>query len=126
MRFLSQEHCAAATAAFRGDAELSREVQGVTLAIVYFVSAGPEGDFSYHLKFTDGIATMARGELEPRDAEVRSSYDTAARLARGEINSQTAVMLGKVRLKGGMMTLLRHQALLNRVQAVSAALELTY
>jgi hypothetical protein len=35
-------------------------------------------------------------------------------------------MLGKVRIKGGMMTLLRHQALLNRVQVVSAALELSY
>jgi putative sterol carrier protein len=126
MRFLSQEHCDAATAAFRADAELAREVKGVALAIVYFVSDGPEGEFSYHLKFADGVAVMARGELEPRDAEVRSSYDTAARLARGEINSQTAVMLGKVRLKGGMMNLLRHQGLLNRVQVVSAALDLSY
>jgi hypothetical protein len=126
MRFLSQEHCDAATAAFSADAQLAHDVQGVTLAIVYFVSAGPDGDFSYHLKFADGVAVMALGELEPRDAEVRSSYDTVARLARGEINSQTAVMLGKVRLKGGMMNLLRHQALLNRVQVVSAALDLTY
>ncbi len=126
MRFLSPEHCEAASAAFRADAELNRELKDVTLAIVYFVSAGPDGDFSYHMTFADGVATMALGEVEPRDAEVRSSYDTAARLARGEINSQTAVMLGKVRLKGGMMNLLRHQGLLNRVQAVSAALPLTY
>ncbi len=126
MRFLSHEHCEAATAAFRDDAELTAALPGVSLAIVYFVSDSPEGDFTYHLKFSDGVAVMGRGPVEPRDAEIRSSYDTAARLARGEINSQTAVMLGKVRLKGGMMPLLRHQGLLNRVQIVSAALDLSY
>jgi putative sterol carrier protein len=126
MRFLSQEHCSAATAAFAADAELAREARGVNLVIVYYVSDSPEGDFSYHLKFADGTVVMARGELPQRDAEVRSSYDTAARLARGEIANQMAVMLGKVRLKGAMMTLLRHQAMLNRVQAVSAALDLSY
>ena len=126
MRFLSEEHCAAATAAFAADAQLAREVAGVTLTIVYFVTESPEGDFSYHLKFADGRALMGRGTLEPHDAEVRSSYDTAARLARGEIANQTAVMLGKVRLKGGMMTLLKHQAMLGRVQVLSAALDLSY
>lgn len=126
MRFLSEEHCRAATAAFQADAQLRREAQGVQLVIVYYVSASPEGDFSYYLKFADGEVVMARGELPARDAEVRSSYDTAARLARGEIANQTAVMLGKVRLKGGMMTLLKHQSMLSRVQGLSAALELSY
>ncbi|MBS0366307.1 MAG: SCP2 sterol-binding domain-containing protein [Proteobacteria bacterium] len=126
MRFLSEEHCTAATTAFRADEQLRREAQGAQLIIVYYVSNSPEGDFSYYLKFADGEVTMARGEVPQRDAEVRSSYDTAARLARGEIANQTAVMLGKVRVKGAMMTLLRHQAMLSRVQVLSAALDLTY
>ena len=126
MRFLSDEHLAAATAVFAADDELIREARGVALTIVYYVSESPEGDFSYYLKFNDGVVVMARGDLPSHDAEVRSSYDTAARLARGEIASQTAVMLGKVRLKGGMMTLLKHQSMLNRVQQLSAALPLDY
>jgi putative sterol carrier protein len=126
VRFLSDEHLAAATTAFAADEELQREARGVTLAIVYFVSAAPGGDFTYYLRIAGDQVVMARGEVAERDAEVRSSYDTVAQMARGEIANQSAVMLGKVRIKGGMMTLLRHQALLNRVQVVSAALELSY
>ncbi len=126
MRFLSDEHFAAANAGFLTDAELQRSLPGVTLAIVYFVSAGPDGDFLYHIKIADGVVTMASGELTERDAEVRSSYETAAKMSRGEIANQTAVMMGKVRIKGGMMTLLRNQGVLNRVQAISSALAVTY
>ena len=126
MRFLSDEHFAAATTAFLSDAELLRSVPGVSVAIVYFVADGPQGDFLYHIKIADGVVTMASGDLQERDAEVRSSYETAGRMTRGEIANQTAVMLGKVRIKGGMMTLLRHQGVLNRIQAISSALDLTY
>lgn len=126
MQFLSNEHLAAANAAFITDAELQRSLNGVAVAIAYFVSAGPEGDFQYYIKVADGTVTMARGELNERDAEVRSSYETAARMSRGEIANQTAVMMGKVRIKGGMMTMLKHQGILNRVQAISSALPVTY
>lgn len=126
MRFLSQEHCAAATAAFAADAEVQRAARGVELTIAYYVTDSPEGDFVYQLSFGPHGVVMARGAPPSADAEVRSSYATAAQMARGEIGNQTAVMLGKVRIKGAMMTLLRHQALLNRTQALSAALDLTY
>lgn len=126
MRFLSDQHFDAANAAFLADADLQRSLPGVTLAIAYFVSAGPDGDFQYHIRIGDGAVTMASGDLVERDAEVRSSYETAAQMARGEIANQTAVMMGKVRIKGGMMTLLKHQGILNRVQAISSALPLSF
>ena len=126
MHFLSDEHFAAATAAFRSDAELQRSLPGVALAIVYFVSDGPDGDFTYHIRIADGTIVMAGDDLAERDAEVRSSYDTAARMSRGELANQTAVMMGKVRIKGGMMMLLKHQGVLNRVQALSSGLDVVY
>ncbi len=126
MQFLSDDHFAAANAAFITDAELQRSLEGVAVAIMYFVSAGPEGDFQYYITIADGTVTMARGEIPERDAEVRSSYDTAAKMSRGEMANQTAVMMGKVRIKGGMMTMIKHQAVLNRVQAISSALPVTY
>jgi putative sterol carrier protein len=126
MRFLSDEHFAASTAAFLTDAELEKSVPGVDLAIVYFVSDGPDGDFVYHIKIADGTVTMASGDLPERDAEVRSTYETAAKMARAELGNQTAVMMGKVRIKGGMIKLMRHQGVLNRVQTLSSALEVVY
>ncbi|MEO6864548.1 MAG: SCP2 sterol-binding domain-containing protein [Gemmatimonadaceae bacterium] len=126
MLFLSDEHFAAANAAFVTDSDLQRSLPGVTLGIVYFVSDAVGGDFLYHIRIADGAVTMAKGDLAERDAEVRSSYETAARMSRGEIANQTAVMMGKVRIKGGMMTLLKHQGVLNRVQAISSGLADSY
>jgi putative sterol carrier protein len=126
MRFLSPEHCQASSAAFAADAELQQSAAGVVLNIVYYVTDSPEGDFAYHLSFGPGGVLMARGALPAPDAEVRSSYATAVQMVRGELGNQTAVMLGKVRIKGSMMTLLRHQGVLNRTQNLSAALDVTY
>ena len=126
MRFLSNEYFEASNAAFLTDAALQTSLAGVTLTIVYFVSDGPDGDFQYHIKIANGVVTMASGEVPERDAEVRSSYDTAAKMSRGELANQTAVMMGKVRIKGGMMALLRHQGVLNRVQAISSGLVVSY
>lgn len=126
MLFLSDEHFAAANAAFMTDSGLQRSLRGVTLGIVYFVSDAPGGDFLYHIRIADGAVTMAKGDLAERDAEVRSSYETAAKMSRGEIANQTAVMTGKVRIKGGMMTLLKHQGVLNMVQAISSGLADSY
>ncbi len=126
MQFLSTDHLAAATDAFKRDAEIQRGIPGVALGIVYFVTDAPDGDFTYHIKIADGAVEMAPGELAERDAEVRSSYETAARMSRGELANQTAVMMGKVRIKGGMMALLKHQGLLNRIQALSSGLDVDY
>jgi len=126
MRFLTEEHFAAANAAFLADAELQRDLPGVAIGIVYVVSAGPNGDFQYFIKIGDGTVTMASGTLPEYDAEVRSSYDTAAKMARGEIANQTALMMGKVKIKGGLLTLLKHQGILNRIQSISSALPVSY
>ena len=126
MRFLSDEHLAAATAALKESGEIRQAATGVTLSILYTVSGGPDGDFTYYIKIADGAVEMARGVLAAPDAEVRSSYETAVGLSRSEIVNQTAVMMGKVRIKGSMLTLMRHTALLNRVQAMTSALAVTY
>ena len=61
MQFLSDEHFAAANAAFIADAELQRSLEGVSVAIMYFVSAGPDGDFEYYIRIARGTVTMGRG-----------------------------------------------------------------
>lgn len=126
MRFLSDQHLAAATVALRESADIREAATGVAFAIVYAVSGGSDGDFTYYIRIADGVVEMARGQIEEPDAVVSSSYETAASLNRGEIGNQTAVMMGKIRIKGRMMTLLRHQSLLNRVQALASALPVSY
>jgi hypothetical protein len=126
MQFLSDEHLAAATAAINQSAAVRLAAAGVTLAIVNTVTGAAGGDFTYYIRIGGGVVEMARGTLTQPDAEVRSSYDTAAGIARGEIANQTAVMTGKVRIKGSMLTLLKHASLLNQIQALSSTLPVTY
>src|SRR5690349_16565095 len=116
MQFLSDEHLAAATAALNQSAAITHAAAGVTLGILNTVTGGVGGDFTYYIRIADGAVEMARGTLAKPDAEVRSSYDTAAGIARGEIANQAAVMMGKVRIKGSMLTLLKHASLLNQIQ----------
>jgi len=126
MQFLSNEHLALATAALRESTDIRQAAAGVTLTILNVVTGGPGGDFTYYIRIADGVVELARGPVEQPDAEVRSSYETAAGIARSEIANQTAVMMGKVRIKGSMLLLLRHASLLNRIQALSSTLPVTY
>jgi len=126
MQFLSDEHLAAATSALNQSAAIKHSAGGVTLSILNVVTGGASGDFSYYIRIADGAVEMARGSLDQPDAEVRSSYDTAAGIARGEIANQAAVMMGKVRIKGSLLRLMKHASLLNQIQALSSTLPVTY
>jgi putative sterol carrier protein len=49
---------------------------------------------------------------------VKQNYDTAAAIAKGELNTQTAFMTGKLKVSGNLAKLMMHQ---NAVQQWSAA-----
>lgn len=126
MRFLSDEHLAAATAAIQSSAEVKELAKGVELCISNVITSGPEGDFSYVIRIANGSVEMRRGSPDSADAKVSSSYDTAGQLNRGEIGNQQALLMGKIRIKGSILTLMRHTALLNLVQSTASGLDVTY
>ena len=126
MRFLSEEHLVAVTEALAEDEAVVAGAAGVDLGLNYVISNAPEGDFTYHIAVRDGAARMGRGEVDNPDANLQSSYDTAAKISRGDTTSQMAVMTGKIKVRGSVGTIMKHTKLLGMIEAHANGFVLEY
>ena len=99
---------------------------GVDLGLQFNVADAPAGAIDYYLTVGDGVAAMALGELDGFDASVGSDYETAAAIAKGELNVQMAFMSGKIKVGGNMAKVMMYQGLINEFARVSSTLDLEF
>lgn len=127
VRFLSDEYMAEATRVMNEDEEFASAITDLSLGMQFTVTDVPdEDDFEYYIRIADGRGEMARGVLENPDARIRNSYATAAGISRGEINSATAFMTGKLKVSGNVAKLMTAQGALGKLQDAMAAVEVEY
>jgi putative sterol carrier protein len=124
--FLSEEHMTAATEALNADAGFDGAMTGVGLSLQFEVTDAPAGPVAYYLSVGDGAATLALGTLDDSDASVASDYETAAAIAKGELNVQMAFMTGKIKVGGNMAKVMMYQSLINEFARVSSTLDLDF
>ena len=124
--FLSEGHMAAGTAALNDDAGFATAMTNVGLGLQFSVTDAPDGEIDYYLTVGDGAAVLALGTLEDADASVSSDYETAAAIAKGELNVQMAFMTGKIKVGGNMAKVMMYQGLINEFARVSSTLDLDY
>ncbi len=124
--FLSEDHMAAGTAALNEDAGFAAAMNGVDLSLQFTVTDAPSGEIDYYLTVGDGAAVLALGTLDDADASVGSDYDTAAAIAKGELNVQMAFMTGKIKVGGNMAKVMMYQGLINEFARVSSTLDLDF
>ena len=124
--FLSEEHMTMGTEALNGDAGFQGAMTGVDLGLQFEVTDAPTGPLAYYLSVGDGAATLALGTLDEADASVGSDYETAAAIAKGELNVQMAFMTGKIKVGGNMAKVMMYQALINEFARVSSTLDLEF
>jgi hypothetical protein len=124
--FLSDEYMQAGVASLAGDAGVQKAIAGVDVALLFEVTGGPDGDFSYYIDIGEGGVDLARGALENPSATIRSSYETAARLARKELSNQMALMTGKVKIAGSLGALMKHATVLDLIQSRLSDLDIEY
>jgi putative sterol carrier protein len=124
--FLSDEHMTAATEALNADAGFQGAMTNVDLGLQFNVTDGPQGPTDYYLSVGDGTALLALGELDGADASVGSDYETAAAIAKGELNVQMAFMTGKIKVGGNMAKVMMYQGLINEFARVSSTLDLEF
>jgi putative sterol carrier protein len=124
--FLSEEHMTAATEALNADAGFEGAMTGVGLSLQFEVTDAPAGPVAYYLSVGDGAATLALGALDDSDASVASDYETAAAIAKGELNVQMAFMTGKIKVGGNMAKVMMYQSLINEFARVSSTLDLDF
>jgi len=90
----------------------------------------PDGSEKFlFFKFEDGnFAEMLVGDGEPPKAEfaIKGDYETFARITRGEISAQKALMTLKLKLKGNMVKALRLASLADRLNKVLSTIPTDY
>lgn len=114
------------TAALNADAGFQGAMANVDLGLQFDVTDAPAGAIDYYLSVGDGTGAMALGTLDDADASVSSDYETAAAIAKGELNVQMAFMTGKIKVGGNMAKVMMYQGLINEFARVSSTLDLDF
>lgn len=115
-RYLSPGWFEEVNQAAAGSSKLREVTAGAHLAIQQVVTGGPEGELRYWLRIDDGCVEAVPGDAGEAQvaphATVVQSYETAAAVSRGELSTEEALLEGRIRLRGDIGVLVRHQSLL--------------
>lgn len=125
-KFLSEEWAQDVTNALNSHEGFKNAIGAADLAIQFHVDEAPEGEVDYYLKTSGGVATLALGSIEDPDVTVKQSYDTAVAISKGELNTQTAFMTGKLKVSGNLAKLMMHQNAIQQWGAAVADLDVEY
>ena len=125
-QFLSEEWAAEVTSALSSHEGFKNAIGAADLGIQFEVEDGPDGEVGYYISSSGGATTMAIGVLEDADVTVRQSYDTATAISKGELNTQTAFMTGKLKVSGNLAKLMMHQSAIQQWGAAVGELDVDY
>lgn len=125
-KFLSEEWTADVTAAMASHEGFKNAIGAAELGIQFNVDDAPDGESAYYLAASGGVSNMALGTLDNPDVTVNQSYETAAAISKGELNTQTAFMTGKLKVSGNLAKLMMHQAAVQQWAAAVSELEVDY
>jgi putative sterol carrier protein len=113
--------------ALNDDPEFSKATEGIELVLQQVVNDAPDGaQVDYWLEFTSGKVAFHLGRAEKPDATLTQTYETAAALNRGELNSQVALAQGKLKITGNIGKLLKAQGALQTMVPVLQNLDTEY
>jgi putative sterol carrier protein len=90
------------------------------------VIATSDGQKRYWIKIADGGVDMGPGPADQPDASIEQDYETAAALARSELNAVSAFMTGKIRINGSMMLLMQLQGALTELAREMQEMDVEY
>jgi putative sterol carrier protein len=125
-KFLSAEWADDVTAALNSHEGFKNAIGAADLSIQFQTEDGPDGPVDYFLSTSGGTASLALGEVESPDVTVKQSYDTATAISKGEMNTQTAFMTGKLKVSGNLAKLMMHQSAIAQWGAAVSGLDVEY
>ena len=126
VQFLSDEWATAVQAAVNGSDAFRSAVANASLKLQFNVSDAPGGEISYYMKAENGEADVELGQLDDPDVTVGQSYETATAISKGELNTQTAFMTGKLKVDGNLAKLMMHQNAIQQWQSATKDLDVEY
>lgn len=116
-RFLSPEWVEALDRAAATSPRVGEDLTGVTLVVERRVLGSPFGDVAYVTRIDGGRVRFREGRADDADLILVSDYATARALARGELNAQQAFAAGRLKVRGGLDTLVAHARTLAAAEA---------
>jgi putative sterol carrier protein len=125
VKFLSEEWAEALKAALNADEAFRTAASSSSARIQQVITQGGE-ETRYWIVIADGAIDMGIGDLDPVDATITESYDSAVALSTGELNAVTAFMTGKIKIAGNMAMLLGLQAALSRLPPAMSSIQTQY
>ena len=125
-KFLTEEWAQDVTTALNNHEGFKNAIGAAELGIQFSVEGAPDGDTDYFLKSSGGSTNLAVGTLDDADVTVKQNYDTAVAISRGELNTQTAFMTGKLKVSGNLAKLMMHQSAVQQWGSAVADLDVDY
>lgn len=125
VKFLSDEWAQALKAELNESEDFRQAAAGHKTTIQQIIT-GAEGTTQYWITIGDGKIDLGVGDIDGEDATITQSYDSAAALARGELNPVTAFMTGKLKIAGNMGMILGLQGALAQLPAAMAKIDVEY
>ena len=126
LRFLSEEWAKAAQDALNSDPGFKNAIGNAELTLQFNVSDTPDGDLAYYLHAGGGTVDLSMGTVDSADVTVGQQYDTAVAISKGDLNTQTAFMTGKLKVSGNLAKLMMHQAAIAQWQSAVKDIEVEY
>jgi len=126
VKFLSAEWAQAVEDALNSHGGFKSAIGNADLGLQFNVSDTPEGDTAYYLKSSGGSTALTLGTIDDADVTIGQTYDTASAIAKGDLNTQTAFMTGKLKVAGNLAKLMVHQAAIQQWQAATADVDVEY
>lgn len=129
VRYLSGEWRAMAEEALREQIG-PEKMKNISTSMSNIYKNCPDGKERFlFVSLKDGVlADLRVGEGDPPAAEFRvtGDYDVFCRITRAELGAHTALMTGKLKLKGNMVKALKLASLADRINKVFSTLPANY
>ena len=106
------------------------KMKHVTSSMLTVYQHCPDGvDRALYYKFVGGVIdelSLREGDLPEAEFRIIGDYETFAKISRAETGSRSALMSGKLTLKGNMVKALSLAAVVDRLNKVLASIPTEY
>jgi len=126
VKYLSPEWIDAYNAAMAADDAVRKALKGKSAVIQMVVVDSPDGDIRYWLRIGDGTASVGLGDADSAEVTISQSYETSAKVNKGELDGAKAFTQGKVKITGKMLKMMQLRSPLAEVQKVLATIDTEY
>lgn len=127
VQFLTEEWADEVERALNSHEGFTQAIRDVDLSLQFLVTDVPDRqDIPYYVRLSGGRAEVAPGELPNPDVSVANSYETAVEISKGELNTQTAFITGRLKVQGNLAKLMMHQGALQQFANAVSDIEVEY